>query len=110
MVSHRGTRIPQADGHRRAAMPRREPERLHRLPHRRTALRRHQPALPIGGPVLTPHQAWLRAAGWGSYIRPGDTGACMYGFNERGVVQSEAHRQACLFVTSVTTVTPKPAN
>ncbi len=26
----------------------------------------------------------------------GDPGACMYGFGERGVVQSEAHRQLCI--------------
>lgn len=46
--------------------------------------------------ALTPKEAWLRAAEWGSYITSRDPGACMYGFNERGVVQSEEHRQACL--------------
>lgn len=46
--------------------------------------------------MLTPEQAWLRAAEWGSYMTNGDPGACMYGFDERGVVQSEAHRQDCL--------------
>lgn len=45
---------------------------------------------------MTPHDAWLYAASWGSFIRSGDPGACMYGFDERFRVQSEAHRQACL--------------
>jgi hypothetical protein len=45
---------------------------------------------------MTPKQAWLRAAEWGSYMCAGDPGACMYGFDERGAVQSEEHRQACL--------------
>lgn len=46
--------------------------------------------------MLTPEQAWLRAAEWGSFMHAGDPGACMYGFDERGCVQNEAHRQACL--------------
>lgn len=41
-----------------------------------------------------PKQAWLYAASWGSYIRNGDPGACMYGFNEHFRVQSEDHREA----------------
>lgn len=45
---------------------------------------------------LTPEQAWLRAASWGSYMRSGDPGACMYGFHETGRPQSEAHRADCL--------------
>ena len=45
---------------------------------------------------LTPYQAWLRAAEWGSYMHDGDPGACMYGFDERGVVQHEEHRRAVL--------------
>lgn len=46
--------------------------------------------------MLTPKDAWLRAAQWGSFVRAGDPGACMYGFDETGRVQSEAHRKACL--------------
>jgi hypothetical protein len=42
--------------------------------------------------TMTPRDAWLYAASWGSYIRSGDPGACMYGFDERGCVQSEKHR------------------
>ena len=45
---------------------------------------------------LTPEQAYERAAQWGSYMRSGDPGACMYGFDERGTVQSEQHRANCL--------------
>ena len=45
---------------------------------------------------MTPHEAWLYAASWGSYIRTGDPGACMYGFNEHFRVQSEQHRADCL--------------
>lgn len=45
---------------------------------------------------MTPEQAWVIAAQWGSYISAGDPGACMYGFNAKGVVQSELHRQQCL--------------
>jgi hypothetical protein len=45
---------------------------------------------------VTNKEAWLYAAAWGSYIREGDPGACLYGFSERFQVQSEAHREACL--------------
>lgn len=45
---------------------------------------------------MTPVKAWETAAQWGSLIRAGDRGACMYGFNEKGLVQSEAHQAACL--------------
>ena len=45
---------------------------------------------------MTPHQFWLKSAEWGSYMHAGDPGACMYGFDERAAVQSEAHRQQCL--------------
>lgn len=44
----------------------------------------------------TPSQFWLVAASWGSYIRGGDPGACMYGFGESGRVQSEEHRRRCI--------------
>lgn len=45
---------------------------------------------------ISQSQIWLTAASWGSYIRAGDPGACMYGFSEDGCVQSEEHRAACL--------------
>jgi hypothetical protein len=46
--------------------------------------------------ILNPKQFWEMAATWGSAVTSGDPGACMYGFDERGVVQSEAHRQTCI--------------
>lgn len=45
---------------------------------------------------MTPREFWEAAAQWGSYVTAGDPGGCMYGFNENGFVQSEAHRKACL--------------
>ena len=45
---------------------------------------------------LTPYKFWILAASWGSYIRGGDPGSCMYGFNESGLVQSEEHRARCI--------------
>lgn len=45
---------------------------------------------------MTPGNAWLLAAQWGSYMRAGDPGACMYGFDHRGMVQTETHRKQCL--------------
>ena len=45
---------------------------------------------------MTPHNAWLYAAEWGSYMRDGDPGACMYGFSEDCRPQSEEHRAACI--------------
>lgn len=45
---------------------------------------------------MSPYDAWLYAAQWGSYMTSGDPGACMYGFDERFTMQSEAHRQQCL--------------
>ena len=45
---------------------------------------------------MHPSEAWLYAASWGSYIRSGDPGACMYGFNEKCLPQSEDHRQAVI--------------
>lgn len=44
---------------------------------------------------ISSHQAWLIAAQWGSYMRDGDPGACMYGFNG-GPPQSAEHRDECL--------------
>jgi hypothetical protein len=45
---------------------------------------------------MTPKQAWLYAASWGSAMTSGDPGACMYGFNEDCRPQSEEHRQAVI--------------
>lgn len=45
---------------------------------------------------MTPAEFWVRAAQWGSYMHSGDRGAGMYGFDERGAVQSEEHRAACI--------------
>lgn len=47
---------------------------------------------------MTQSEAVAYAASWGSLIRAGDPGACMYGFSpETGiVVQSEDHRAQCL--------------
>lgn len=45
---------------------------------------------------MTPREFWGRAAQWGSYMRDGDPGACMYGFDEHGEVQSERHRAICV--------------
>lgn len=45
---------------------------------------------------MTNEEAWLYAAQWGSYICDGDPGACMYGFNEDFLVQSESHRADCI--------------
>jgi hypothetical protein len=47
-------------------------------------------------PKLSPKQFWITAAQWGSAMHSGDPGSCMYGFDERGVVQSEEHRQDCI--------------
>lgn len=45
---------------------------------------------------LTPQEFWLMAATWGSAMTAGDPGACMYGFDKNGLVQSEEHRQDCI--------------
>lgn len=45
---------------------------------------------------MTPKDFWIKAAQWGSYMTSSDPGACMYGFDERGSVQSEEHRKACI--------------
>lgn len=45
---------------------------------------------------MMPYNFWLAAASWGSYIRGGDLGIFMYGFNESGRVQDENHRARCL--------------
>jgi len=41
-------------------------------------------------------EAYSYAAMWGSYMRDGDPGACMYGFDFDCRPQSEEHRQKCL--------------
>lgn len=46
--------------------------------------------------LMSPKDAWLYAASWGSYVRSGDPGACMYGFSEDCRPQSEDHRQAVI--------------
>ncbi len=43
-------------------------------------------------PIESGFDFWLKAAEWGSYMTSGDPGAVMYGFDERGVMQSEEHR------------------
>lgn len=43
--------------------------------------------------TMTPKDAWLYAATWGSAMTSGDPGACMYGFDESCRPQSEEHRQ-----------------
>ena len=45
---------------------------------------------------MTNEEACAYAATWGSLIRGGDPGACMYGFSDDFVMQNEAHRQRCL--------------
>lgn len=45
---------------------------------------------------MTNEEAWLFAASWGSYMTSGDPGACLYGFDERFLVQSEQHRTDCV--------------
>jgi hypothetical protein len=47
-------------------------------------------------PNMTPKKFWETAATWGSAMTSGDPGACMYGFSENGVVQSEQHRADCI--------------
>ena len=42
---------------------------------------------------MEPEEAWGYAATWGSFVRNGDPGACMYGFDENCQPQSEEHRQ-----------------
>lgn len=46
--------------------------------------------------MLTPEQFWNQVSQWGSYMRAGDPGACLYTFDERGLVQSEEHRTTCI--------------
>ena len=45
---------------------------------------------------MTPADAWLYAASWGSFVRSGDPGACMYGFSADYRPQSERHRDDVL--------------
>lgn len=45
---------------------------------------------------LTPKEFYQAAASWGSFVTNGDPGACMYGFDEKGLVQNEEHRKDCL--------------
>lgn len=45
---------------------------------------------------MTPMEAYEYAASWGSFLRSGDPGACMYGFDSDCRPQSEEHRQAVI--------------
>ena len=45
---------------------------------------------------LSAREFWIEASQWGSFTNNGDPGACMYGFDEKGMVQDQAHRQACI--------------
>ncbi len=45
---------------------------------------------------MKPMEAYEYAASWGSFLRSGDPGACMYGFNSDCRPQSEEHRQAVI--------------
>lgn len=42
---------------------------------------------------MTPIEVYECAASWGSFLRSGDPGACMYGFKSDCRPQSEEHRQ-----------------
>ncbi|WP_417737729.1 hypothetical protein [Rosistilla oblonga] len=42
---------------------------------------------------MTPMEAYEYAASWGSFLRSGDPGACLYGFDSDCRPQSEEHRQ-----------------
>jgi len=45
---------------------------------------------------MTPFEFFVASANWGSYMSAGDPGACMYGFDETGLPQSEEHCRACI--------------
>ena len=45
---------------------------------------------------IAQHNIAEHAAQWGSYMTGGDPGACMYGFDDSGRVQSESHRAECI--------------
>ena len=46
---------------------------------------------------MTSAEACEFAPTWGSYMRAGDPGACLYGFSDGdGRPQTEEHRQRCL--------------
>tara|TARA_A100001391_G_scaffold204890_1_gene202322 strand:- start:2316 stop:2924 length:609 start_codon:yes stop_codon:yes gene_type:complete len=45
---------------------------------------------------MKPMEAYEYAASWGSFLRSGDPGACMYGFDSDCRPQSEEHRQAVI--------------
>jgi hypothetical protein len=49
---------------------------------------------------MTPHQAYVIASQWGSYINTGDPGACFYGFKfNDGRPKDELNRGLCLAYT-----------
>ena len=45
---------------------------------------------------MTNEEACAYAASWGSYMRSGDPGACMYGFSPDFRMQHEGHRAECI--------------
>ena len=51
---------------------------------------------PTSQSAMSPQEAWLYAAQWGSFMSGSDPGACMYGFSEDYRPQSEQHREAVL--------------
>ena len=58
--------------------------------------RRKLAKLAQGATTMTAGEFAYAASQWGSYMSAGDPGACMYGFDDSGHVQSEEHRQACI--------------
>jgi len=44
--------------------------------------------------ILDDHTLWLKCAEWGSLMRSGDPGACMYGFTGDSGFQSPEHARA----------------
>lgn len=45
---------------------------------------------------MEPSEAYEYASSWGSFLKSGDPGACMYGFDSDCRPQSEEHRQAVI--------------
>lgn len=61
--------------------------------------------------MLTPKQFWLKAAQFGSMNTAADPGACLYGFDEHGLVQSERHRRDCIgYLETIRDRTTSPGN
>lgn len=45
---------------------------------------------------MNPKEFSEKVSNWGSAMHAGDPGACLYGFDGRGLVQSEDHRRDCI--------------